>query len=137
MPTNPLALNPHPNPKPNPNPKQIQRSVHPVLGPWIAYRAVVVFPDVRPGSQLPRPAPPVDPCTAAEWERVRALQDDCFAKWSDNPDGSEADWARLVEVVEVFEAGREHAYSADQLTFHYGGHDEPGRVEHLRKCAMS
>jgi len=94
----------------------IQRSVHPVLGPWIAYRAVVVFPELRPGSQqLPRPSPPVDPCSAAEWEKVRELQDECFAKWApDNPDGSETDWARLVEVVEVF---------------------EPGRVEHLRRCA--
>jgi hypothetical protein len=73
----------------------------------------------------------------AEWDKVRVLQDECFAKWApDNPDGSKEDWARLVEVVEVFEAGREHAYSADQLTFHYGGHDEPGRVEHLRRCAM-
>ena len=118
-------------------PHQIQRSVHPVLGPWIAYRAVVVFPELRPGSQqLPRPSPPVDPCSAAEWEKVRELQDECFAKWApDNPDGSETDWARLVEVVEVFEAGREHAYSADQLAFHYSGHDEPGRVEHLRRCA--
>ena len=128
----------YPYPHPCSTPTQIQRSVHAVLGPWIAYRAVVVFPGIRPdASQLPRPAPPVDPCSAAEWDRVRALQDACFAKWApDNPDGSKEDWARLVEVVEAFEAGREHAYSADQLTFHYGGYDEPARVEHLRSCAM-
>ena len=128
----------YPCPHPRSTPTQIQRSVHAVLGPWIAYRAVVVFPGIRPdASQLPRPAPPVDPCSAAEWDRVRALQDACFAKWApDNPDGSKEDWARLVEVVEAFEAGREHAYSADQLTFHYGGHNEPARIEHLRSCAM-
>ena len=111
----------------------LMRSVHPVLGPWIAYRAVVVFHRLRPN--LPLPPPAADPCSAAEWERVRVLQDDCFAKWApDDPDGSEEDWARLVDVVRCFEAGKEHAYSAEQLTFHYGGFNEARRVEHLRRC---
>ena len=84
---------------------------------------------------MPRPPPPTDPCTAAEWARVGQLQTACFAQWSaDDPNGSEADWTRLVEVVRAFETGRAHAYCDEMLAFHYTV-DVEKRLRGLREAA--
>jgi hypothetical protein len=120
-----------------------QRSVHATLGPWIAYRAILVFDSVD-ASALPKPPPPTDPCTAAEWARVGALQAACFAQWSEDPNGSEEDWGRLVEVVRAFETGRAHAYSDQMVAFHYTvdvsrrlrGLREAATVEPPSRCAL-
>lgn len=109
-----------------------QRSVHATLGPWIAYRAILVFESID-ASALPPPPPPSDPCGAAEWARVSELQAACFAQWTGEA-GTAADWSRLVEIVRAFETGRGHAYCDEMLNFHYTG-DEAARVVHLRACA--
>ena len=62
------------------------RQVHPELGPWIAYRAIIVFEgweiDGAPFAALAPPPPPPDPCAASEWTRVGELQTECFSQCS-------------------------------------------------------
>ena len=116
-----------------------QRSVHPLLGPWIAYRAIILF-DGWEGAvaacdaakTMAPPPTPRDPCNAAEWAAVEALQAECFAKWESSDERTS--WDRLVGVVRAFETGRAHAYCDAQIAFHY----EPNtarRTAHLKACA--
>ena len=46
-------------------------SLHKALGPWIAYRAVIVFSGVI-APRLPRPPEPTNPLSPAEAQRVLA-----------------------------------------------------------------
>lgn len=48
-------------------------SLHKALGPWIAYRAVIVFSGVI-APRLPRPPEPTNPLSPAEAQRVLAIQ---------------------------------------------------------------
>ena len=108
-----------------------QRSVHFTYGPWIAYRAIILL-DRRCPALLPPPPPPRDPCTADEWARVSKLQSECFAKWDDTDEPT--NWKRLVDIVHAFDAGKQFAYTDEQVAFHYQ-HDAKARARHLAKCA--
>ena len=107
----------------------LQRSVHPLYGPWLAFRAVIVFTNLIP--DLQRPAAPEDPMRAAELIHVSQLQSKCFARW---PERSEDEnWRCLVEIARAFETGSTFEYSDDQIKFHY----EPNparRLAHLKRC---
>ena len=107
-----------------------QRSVHFTYGPWIAYRAIILLDRRCPA--LPPPPPPRDPCTADEWARVSKLQSECFAKWDDTDEPT--NWKRLVDIVHAFDAGKQFAYTDEQVAFHYQ-HDAKARARHLAKCA--
>jgi len=78
--------------------------IHPVYGPWIGLRAVVVF-DAR-GPQRALAVPP--PCDCAHgcrhvFDRARAG----------------GDWRAWVEVRDACPVGREHRYSDEQIEYHY------------------
>ena len=111
----------------------LKRSVHPVLGPWVAYRAIIIFDGVDV-SGMPPPPPPADPCSPEEWERAGTLQARCFELWQ-GEEGSDDDWARLVEIVKSFTTGAAQAYSDEHLRFHYQ-QVEARRVAHLKACAL-
>jgi hypothetical protein len=84
---------------------EIERSLHPTLGPWIAYRAVVVFSGLA-APLLTAPAPLRNPLPIPELRRVAEIQKECFAKWDDADEPS--NWKRLREIVDAFEFGDEH-----------------------------
>ena len=116
-----------------------QRSVHPILGPWIAYRAIILFEGWEgsvaacgAAKTMAPPPTPRDPCNAAEWAAVEALQTECFAQWETADERTS--WDRLVDIVRAFETGRAHAYCDAQIAFHYEPSDAR-RVAHLKACA--
>lgn len=112
--------------------QESQRSVHARFGPWIAYRALIVFPSLLDCLGSP-PAAPADPCSSAEWQRVGELQRVCFEQWDETEE--QLNWKRLVEIVEAFQLGKEYKYTPEQLHFHYQP-DELLRARHLRRCAV-
>ena len=60
------------------------------------------------------------------------LQSECFAKWDDTDEPT--NWKRLVDIVHAFDAGKQFAYTDEQVAFHYQ-HDAKARARHLAKCA--
>lgn len=83
-----------------------QLVIHPVYGPWLALRAVLLV-DGEP----PTPAPPVSPCTCgapclAAFEHARAAT------------GPEA-WRAWLAVRDACPVGRAWRYGDDQLAYHY------------------
>ena len=109
---------------------ELQRSIHATLGPWIAYRAILIFDSITPQC-LRHPDPPADPCAPPTWTRVGDLQRECFSKWGAEPD--EVSWARLVEIARAFEMD-EFAYDEEQIQFHYAPSAE-ARSARLADCA--
>ena len=107
------------------------RSVHHSLGPWIAYRAVLVIKNVSPSLQ--RPPAPRDPCSAAEWARVEKLlfQPTTALSASDE----RTNWERRVAIVKEFEIGWQNRYSDEQIAFHFEPQAEL-RAAILRTCAL-
>ena len=94
-------------------------SVHPLFGPWIALRAVVVF-DVE---AAPSPRQPVtEPCASCEQPCLAALKT-ALAPAGAQPlsnipiDGQ--GWKKWLAVRDACPVGRAHRYSDDQITYHY------------------
>jgi methylmalonic aciduria homocystinuria type C protein len=91
-------------------------SVHPVYGPWIALRAVVVV-DVDGPAEAPALAAPCDcaghcgPHLAAALARAGA----------GTPESAEVkrDWRAWLAVRDACPVGREHRYSEQQIRYHY------------------
>ena len=86
--------------------------VHPVFGPWIAMRAVIVLDAEGPSV----PAPTAAPCECAHgclpaFERAAALG------W--NPD-HEPTWRAWVAIRDACPVGRDRRYPDDQIRYHYG-----------------
>ena len=102
--------------------------VHPVYGPWVALRALVVH--ATPASErlapVARPTAPCQHCDSACGPAFAALK---------RP-GTEAEfrapgtWEAWAEARAACPTGAEHRYSADQLRYHYT-HDH----EILRRLA--
>lgn len=109
---------------------QLQRTLHPVYGPWLAFRAVIVFRHGSSGTPTLLP----DPLAAHELAHVLELQQNCFAEWDTSSE--EVNWLRLIDIVNAFELGSEHRYSEDQIRFHYEPVVEK-RLAHLRRCACN
>jgi hypothetical protein len=95
------------------------RSLHPIMGPWFAYRAVITFPGRSWAKGLPGSADGTlrCPCPADELERVAALQAEVFAKWG--AVSERESWDGLIRVSEAFEIGADYKYFEPQLRFHY------------------
>jgi methylmalonic aciduria homocystinuria type C protein len=93
-------------------------SVHPVFGPWIGLRAVVVV-DVDGPEAPPRAAP--DRCAACARPCVAALDEALAAAGRDTPlaRAISDDWRRWARIREACPEGREHRYGEDQITYHY------------------
>lgn len=93
-------------------------SIHPVHGPWIGLRAVLVCD--LPGPAEPAPEPP-DPCSGCE-TRCQALLDEAIA--ASRADGDlettpRSSWRRWVAVRDACPVGREYRYYEDQIRYHY------------------
>lgn len=78
--------------------------VHPIFGPWIGLRAVIVFDLAPPSSPPPALA---DPCGACRQGCAPA-----FAATTD-------DWRSWLAVRDACPLGRAHRYGEDQLLYHY------------------
>jgi methylmalonic aciduria homocystinuria type C protein len=89
-------------------------NVHPVFGPWIALRAVVVIDAPPPASPRHNPSPcagcpaPCVPAFAQARERARGAADPLRAAWRD--------WLAVRDACPV---GRAHRYDEAQLLYHY------------------
>jgi methylmalonic aciduria homocystinuria type C protein len=86
--------------------------VHPVHGPWIAMRAVIVLDADGPSPVAPGPAP----CDCARgclpaFERAAALG------W--NPD-DEPTWRAWVAIRDACPLGKDRRYPDAQIRYHYG-----------------
>jgi methylmalonic aciduria homocystinuria type C protein len=89
-------------------------AVHPIFGPWIALRALVVLDAAPPP---PAAAPPVrKPC---DCEHGCAPARAVLARAGDPFDPSSETWRMWAAVRLACPAGREHQYPADQLRYHY------------------
>lgn len=92
--------------------------IHPVHGPWIALRGVVVFDMEGPANPLP-PAP--DPCTACPAPCLDALKT-AQAGLGNHVPGTDSplpNWPDWVEIRSVCPAGTASRYEPDQIRYHY------------------
>ena len=98
--------------------------IHPVYGPWIALRAVIVW-DVDAPARDPRGAPRLPPPCDCTRGCSRAF-DRTIAASRTVPTSAtvRADWQLWVAVRDACPVGREHRYGADQLRYHYTGDRE-------------
>lgn len=92
-------------------------SVHPVYGPWIALRAVVVVDVDGPPGPAPAPAPPCD-CAAHCAPRFQAALTRAGAGTPGHAQ-VESDWRAWLAVRDACPVGRAHRYSDEQLRYHY------------------
>jgi len=91
--------------------------VHPVYGPWISLRAVVVADQAAPPE--PSPAPACGACPHAclpAFERARATLDP-----SDPAGSARASWPAWLAVRDACPIGREHRFQEDHIRYGYAG----------------
>lgn len=93
-------------------------SIHPVYGPWIALRAVVVVDADGPeGSELP------SPCGTCETHCMPALDvalaESGRAALATGTPPATALWKSWLAVRDACPLGREHRYSDEQIRYHY------------------
>lgn len=100
---------------------ELFRSVHAELGPWIGYRAVMVFPGCKAPSE-PAVLVSSDIVSPDEIGRVKAVQGEVMANWGKVPEAES--WKGLVAVSDTFDLGRSQRYCEDQVSFHYSSSDE-------------
>jgi methylmalonic aciduria homocystinuria type C protein len=89
-------------------------SIHPLYGPWVAFRAVAVL-DIRgPSGSAPGAAPACDACEASCLPAFRRARD----VWMSHATG-EAGWRAWLAVRESCPVGREYRYCDAQIEYHY------------------
>jgi len=92
-------------------------AIHPLHGPWLGLRAVVVFDGAGPQTPLPEPERPCKTCTAP---CVPALERAIAASGSPLTSAAiaehAAEWIRVRDVCPV---GKGSRYSDAQLSYHY------------------
>jgi len=100
-----------------PGPLALQ--IHPVFGPWWAYRALIVLDRVLPAEPAPGdgcagcPAPCVTACPAGAVNRAGFDVGACHARRLTAPACAESCAARIACI-----RGPEHRYRDEQLAFH-------------------
>ena len=90
-------------------------AVHPVLGPWLSLRAIVVTE--LPPPPAPAAAPPCPACPAAclpAFERARATLDP-----ADPTASMRAAWRLWLAVRDACPLGREHRFQEDHVAYGY------------------
>jgi methylmalonic aciduria homocystinuria type C protein len=91
-------------------------SVHPVFGPWIALRAVVVIDREGPAE----PTPLAAPCDCTR--HCRPHLDAALARAGTDLPGRphiQSDWRAWLAVRDACPVGRAHRYSEQQIRYHY------------------
>lgn len=97
-----------------------QRSIHPVYGPWFAYRAVLVFNERSYPVTKAAPFSEVggEVCPPAERSAVSAIQKEVMDAWGTVPE--QASWDGLLRVTDTFQLGKaKHRYPPPMARFHY------------------
>lgn len=91
-------------------------SVHPIYGPWIALRAVVVI-DVEGPAE---PAPLAAPCDC-DRHCLPRLAAALARAGTDTPGRPQiqSDWRAWLAVRDACPVGRDHRYSEQQIRYHY------------------
>lgn len=91
-------------------------SVHPIYGPWIALRAVVVV-DADGPAEVPTLAAPCD-CAAHCGPHLAAALSRAS---TGTPESAEVkrDWRAWLAVRDACPVGREYRYSEQQIRYHY------------------
>ena len=96
-------------------------SIHPTLGPWLAFRAVLVFDDVAGPDR--GDVPPTPPNPLADDPIARRRVDDAFdaalAGYEDPDGGRETQWRRWVAVRDAVRPGHPERYGEEQVRYHY------------------
>ena len=94
------------------------QSVHPIYGPWLAFRAALVLPVEGPTRQPKRPCKPCGDCSAhcepafAQAVRVTARDGEASTPLP-------GDWKYWLAVRDACPAGRDWRYGEDQIRYHY------------------
>jgi methylmalonic aciduria homocystinuria type C protein len=90
-------------------------SVHPVYGPWISWRAAIVFGAVGPEDDSEAP----DTCTGCDAPCVPKLQAAMSASVDPNVDSLGADWRPWLAVRDACPIGRDARFPETQIRYHY------------------
>lgn len=88
-------------------------SIHPIFGPWIALRALIVV-DAE-GTFIP-PPPPIQPCDCATGCGPAR---EALARAGDPFDPRASTWRAWAAVRLACPAGAAHRYDDEQLRYHY------------------
>lgn len=91
-------------------------SIHPLHGPWIALRALVVV-DVPGPSQI---SPTPDPCTACDKPCLPALNAALDGELVASPGAEPPRWRAWLRIRDACPIGRGSRYAEDQIEYHYG-----------------
>lgn len=85
-------------------------SVHPIFGPWIAWRAAIVFDAGGP----PLPEPETHPCGSC-------IERACMAGFASLKSQGflESNWRSWLAIRDACPVGRDSRYSPEQILYHY------------------
>lgn len=92
-------------------------SVHPQFGPWIGFRALLVFEAPGPAAAIP-PPDLCGPCTRPCMPALAQALDSSRPRSDGQPDVI-ASWRMWLAVRDACPVGTEHRYSDDQIRYHY------------------
>jgi methylmalonic aciduria homocystinuria type C protein len=93
-------------------------SVHPVYGPWISLRAVVVIDMDGPTGSPPRIQSPCDDCERRCMTAFRHALD-AGGPPARTHAALDAHWEQWLAVRDACPTGREHRYDDEQVRYHY------------------
>jgi hypothetical protein len=86
-------------------------SLHHTWGPWLAYRAVILFEEPLVTLEKPQPLP--NPCPEALTSMQTAM-----AEALATPKGPES-WRKWLQVRDMCALGKGYRYSEEQILYHY------------------
>ncbi len=87
--------------------------VHPVFGPWVALRALLIVD--APPPAVPAPAAPCGHCEGACGPAFAAL----CVEAAPHAQAVESSWRAWVAMRDACPRGREHRYGEAQIRYHY------------------
>jgi methylmalonic aciduria homocystinuria type C protein len=93
-------------------------SVHPVYGPWISLRAVVIVDMDGPAGSPPRIQSPCDDCERRCMAVFRRALE-AAGPPAQTHAALEAHWEQWLAVRDACPIGREHRYDDEQARYHY------------------
>lgn len=91
--------------------------VHPVFGPWIALRAVIVLDEDGPPAAAPPVPPPCDCARGCAPALAEAIESGVPAGTTELRER----WRAWLAVRDACPVGHAHRYDDDQILFHYAG----------------
>jgi hypothetical protein len=98
--------------------------VHPVYGPWLALRALIIVDEDGPEAAAPQVPPPCDCARGCMAAYARAAAAGVPAGTAELRDR----WRAWLAVRDACPVGREHRYADDAIAYHYAGQIPPLRT---------